>query len=250
MLTDSSMPDFWVEHKPGALRRLGEQVCWWNMTYRDWLSLIPGKGRLWDIGCGFGQFVRVAHDLGWISYGIEPSDYARRRTVARDLDISGGTWMQTQLALIEVISALWLMEHLDNPGEFLDWVYGALIADGMFLAVVPNENTRIQRAANKIAKKKDWWIHPTHLNYWDRGGFYELLAQHGFEIVDELGTFPMEGFILAGMDYTDDPEIGKAAHKEIERMEMAMTRKERLELGRLRASRGWGRDLVVFARKR
>ena len=245
------MRDFW-EQKPGALRRLGEQARWWEMTYRDWLSLMPVRGRLWDIGCGFGQFKRVARDCGLASYGVEPSRYAVAHSVADTRYIFPCSWQEyaPPRGRGAAISALWLMEHLDKPGDFLDWAHAALVTGGMLLAVVPNENTPIQRAANSIAAKKDWWIHQTHLNYWGKEAFEALLFRHGFECFDVLGTYPMEEFILAGMDYTDNPDVGRACHKKVEDMEMAMTRDGRLRWGRARARLGRGRDLVVFARKR
>ena len=246
------MPDdFWAENKPGALRRLGEQAKWWDMPYRDWLDVIDQRAPdldLLDVGCGFGQFVKVARSEGWRAYGIEPSAYAHRRSLAPPW-VSCHRWEAVSGLRESAICAMWLMEHLENIGEFLWWARSSLAADGILLAVVPNEGTRLQMAANTVAAKKGWWIDSTHLNYWGQASFHALLDKQGFDVVDELGTYPMEEFILAGMDYTNDPEVGKACHKRVEDTEMAMTREERLRVGRERASRGEGRGMVVFARK-
>mgnify|MGYP001575947500 CR=1 FL=1 len=247
----SSSPDFW-DTKPGALRRLGEQSRWWDMTYRDWLSILGAPSTLWDIGCGFGQFVRVALETGWEAFGVEESKYACERTVAPRECIHNAPWDNLIAGLINprAISALWLMEHLDDASAFLDWASRMLGEGGMLLAVVPNEHTGLQAAANRVAAKKDWWVHPSHKHYWEGDSFYGLLSSHGFIVVDELRTWPMEAFILAGIDYTDNPDIGKAAHKRVEDIEMAETREQRLRRGRQWAENGQGRDLVVFARKR
>lgn len=105
-------------------------------------QLKPDRGRLLDIGCGFGLFVSLAQDQGWEAHGVDLSDvavsYARevrgvasvRRCSLEDAGFSRGSF--------EAVTMWNVLEHVSDPLATLRQVHGLLAEDGLLLVRVPN----------------------------------------------------------------------------------------------------------------
>jgi len=107
---------------------------------------------------------------------------------------------------------------------------------------VPNDFNRLQRRLTR--GRSPWWIHRHHVNYFTPESLQALLEKTGFSVEYRTTTFPMELFLLFG-DYTQDRKKGRRVHK---------IRKWLDWLGCWRlypwmAKHGWGRHIVVIARK-
>lgn len=246
--------DFWQHEKAGWLARYEAERDWLDMQNGDWLGVVEehANGRtLLDVGSGYGFFLHQAGLQGWRGFGIEPSEtaatYSERQIFA---PIQRGSWemFPRHSIPIDCISALWLMEHLPNPLEFLVWCKAHLAPGGVLLLAVPQEWTSIQMAANQHAHVHDWFVHPTHINYWSAPTFYGLMGRAGFRVVDALATWPMEQFIRDGHDYTDDEQLGAEIHAEVRKIELGWSREERIKGARLAARVVGGRDLIVIAK--
>ena len=243
--------DFWQKEKAGELANTIEQQDWLNAIYGDWLSLVGAytRGRtLLDVGSGYGLFLELAHSEGWNTFGIEPN------TEAADYSMGKGSLIfsrdeQVGNTRFDCVSAMWLIEHLPKPLDFLKWCRMHLEPGGVLLAAVPQEWTEDQAKANGYVAKKNWYIHHTHLNYFSQTSFANLLGRAGFHIVELLASYPMETFITDTFtNYIDFPYLGKSAHKVIEAQELDCDRERRIAEYRHRARFGHGRDLIVVAK--
>ena len=246
--------DFWQKEKAGWRERYEAQAEWDNARWGDWLALLGEHGNggrgLLDIGSGYGGFVRAANDNEWNAVGWEPSvDAAHYANVNRAPTQQQGWTPDTLPELAaDVISALWLIEHLPNPLEFLEWCRDTLAAGGLLLVAVPNEFNLWQLHANRKAAVKDYWVHHTHLNYFTQATLANLLGRAGFAVIDRLATYPMERFILGGQDYTRADGTGDACHATVRANDRARSRQSRITYYRNMARVGLGRDQVVIAR--
>jgi 2-polyprenyl-3-methyl-5-hydroxy-6-metoxy-1,4-benzoquinol methylase len=94
------------------------------------------------------------------------------------------------LGEFDVIVAGELIEHLSNPGLFLDGAYASLKPSGILIATVPNAwaFSRIKQ----LYKGLDdiLWTHPQHTCWYSRATVLELFQRHGFQ-VSELGFCDM-----------------------------------------------------------
>lgn len=108
-----------------------------------WLSAAE-RGRLLDVGCGSGAFVRRMRDLGWEASGIEPDHAAAR--VAREhygLDVICGTLEQASLPArqYDVVTLNHVIEHLPDPIATLQECGRVLKRTGRLVVATPNVNS-------------------------------------------------------------------------------------------------------------
>ena len=108
-----------------------------------YLQGVGGRsGRLLDVGCGEGAFLRVATQLGWDATGVELTEEAcaaaRAQTgfsvVTGDLtkdDLFGGR-------SFDVVTLWGVLEHVPNPEELLRSCTRLLAKDGKLLIECPN----------------------------------------------------------------------------------------------------------------
>jgi SAM-dependent methyltransferase len=252
-LDDFYATAFWQAEKPGALAEMHRDREWWYETYCDWLTLLEryvpiGRRHVVDVGCGYGYFLRAAFFRGWDVDGIDPSlravQYAETLTGARPWC---GTWEDGFTKQWPAISALWLVEHLPDPARFLEWAHRHLYADGALLLVVPNDFSAIQMRANKVSKRPFWWIHYTHMNYFNWRSIETLLVSACFRVVERTTMYPMEQYILEGHDYTADSARGAKVHQSRIALDMDMGRERRMDGYAKMAHEGRGRECVIVA---
>ncbi len=216
-----------------------------------------GANALLDVGAGFGDCLAYARGLGWDAAGLEPSPRACELLANAHLPYQQGYVETTRLAAntADVIRAAWVLEHLLNPGAVLDKFHTALKLSGKLLLTVPNDFTNIQQVAKRTLKKReDWWVHHTHINYWNLQTLNTLLHRHGFFIVQFYSTYPMEMFLLQGFDYIGNRKVGDQVHAQRKRFELEMHANSRgvedlVHLQQSWAACGMGRDLVILGVK-
>ena len=240
--------EFWQKTKPGSREVILKEANWWRMTYRDWLSLIPAPGnRIVDVGCGYGMFIETARVEGWDCVGVEPSDEARMNGLSQCPIVSSDNPIRE---MNDVLSMQWLLEHLPNPEVELKRWAERLVPSGVLFLVVPQELTSWQRRASAKSAAGNYWIHPTHINYFAANSITNLVERCGFKVWETLATYPMERWLLeCDVDYPATPVAGGVCHKVVRDDEMSQARVTRLSRGRMRASIGVGRDLILIARK-
>ena len=78
---------------------------------------------------------------------------------------------------------------------------------------------------------KQWWVSPyEHLNYFNRDSLKLLFESNGFEVAKETVTFPIDLFVLMGLDYLESPEKGKDAHQMRKSLEFLLNETGNLSL--------------------
>ena len=113
--------------------------------FRDRLDRInkqyENKGRLLDIGCGIGLFLKVAQENGWNAVGIEPSKYAveyARKEFGVEVfhgTLDSVTFEKYSFHLITMWDVLC---SLVDPLKALRQTYDLLKINGLLVIKVPN----------------------------------------------------------------------------------------------------------------
>lgn len=213
--------EFYQSEKDTYIVDAGADYAWKQIEMRERLDraaekLPSGSRRVLDIGCGPGDFLAVAKELGWDGVGVEPSPVAAKHASSRGLNVTCGFFgpeSADQFGAFDFIHMSEVLEHIPNPLEILDAAVGLLKPGGVLCVSVPNDFNPLQGAAVKSAGTKSWWVMPKHhLNYFSFASLEAMFEGAGLDVLGRSTNFPMELFLLMGKDYTKDPTLGKELH--------------------------------------
>ena len=99
------------------------------------------KGKLLDVGCGYGTFLTTASDEGWQVQGVEVSKTAHKYATERlGLDIFRKTLKETRFPdnYFDVITLWDVLEQLNNPSDELLEINRILKSGGLLVFRVRN----------------------------------------------------------------------------------------------------------------
>ncbi len=165
-------------------------------------DLCSGK-RVLDVGCcnhgnlpkwEAGQFLHaeIAKTAGDL-HGLDNDTEAIKKLVERGYKVHEGDAEKLSpetLGYFDVVVAGEIIEHLSNPGLFLDGAFSLLKPGGIFVATVPNawSFTRLKQLYKGLDDVQ--WTHSQHTAWYSKATISALFKRHGFEPV-ELGFCDM-----------------------------------------------------------
>ncbi|MBN2149100.1 MAG: class I SAM-dependent methyltransferase [Anaerolineales bacterium] len=156
------------------------------------------RGRLLDVGCATGDFIRAAQTRGWQVQGIELNE--RVAQVARDrygLSVISGTLesattsqptvdadMGRSVAAISqpTVITMWdVLEHLPSPREALKRCHQLLAPGGLLIFSIPNLDS-----FDRYLFRSEWigWDPPRHFNLFSHAVLLRLFQETGFAFVE------------------------------------------------------------------
>ncbi|MEW6188859.1 MAG: class I SAM-dependent methyltransferase [Actinomycetota bacterium] len=158
-------------------------------------------GRVLDVGCGSGEYLQLMKQLGWETYGIEPSKKAS--VFARDklsLNVKTGTLEEITFPdnYFDLITLWHVLEHLPNPKEACIELNRILKPNGTLIIGVPN----VASLEAKVFKSR-WvgWEVPRHLYDFSPKTLRQLLQKANFTII-KLAYCSDPFGVLASMEFT------------------------------------------------
>jgi 2-polyprenyl-3-methyl-5-hydroxy-6-metoxy-1,4-benzoquinol methylase len=136
-------------------------------------------GRILDLGCGNGEFLRGLAERGWDAYGVDLSAAACDLSTSRGIQTHCGTLASAAFPSesFDVVTSWHVLEHLPEPRTDLVEVRRVLRGDGLFVVEVPNCDSLTSRLCGKH------WYHfdvPRHLQHFNRATLQRLLEENGF----------------------------------------------------------------------
>lgn len=172
----------------------------YNKLYASRLGLIEKKlgrrGRLLDIGCAAGFFIKAAEARGWEVSGMdiipEYIDFARRELQLKDVHLGALEGEKLPENSFDAVTLWDLIEHLRHPAETLREINRILRPGGLLVIWTPN-------AKNAVFQKANWYGYRIrlHLYFFSSRSLAALLGRSGFQLIYERtdkakkGLFPM-----------------------------------------------------------
>jgi len=153
------------------------------------------RGRLLDVGCGMGSFLKAATEAGWTATGLDISAECCRRARERaGVQVLQGTLPQRAQHLAGAFDALtmWqLLEHVQNPREELLAAHCALRPGGALWIAVPDARALtlaprglLPRLFYPGYRRRHYQAMPRiHLLHYTPATLGRLLERAGFRVV-------------------------------------------------------------------
>jgi SAM-dependent methyltransferase len=139
-------------------------------------------GKLLDIGCGVGHFIRTALSQGYEAEGVEFSEVAADLGRERwNLRIVTGDFLDKQFVpeSFDIITMWQVLEHLRKPREVLLKIHSILKSNGVLVIAVPN----FASIQAKLFRSR--WYHldvPRHLFHYSPESLTNILDKCNFQI--------------------------------------------------------------------
>jgi len=181
---------------------LSERCVFWIARL---LEAVHPPGRVLEIGCGHGGFVKLMRELGFDALGTELSpwvvDFARRTF---DVPVLLGRLETLPLEPgFRCIAAFDVLEHLDDPLDTMRRCRELLAGDGTLLLQTPCYR----------GEGPEWSMFQPdeHIHLFTEAAVEMLLRRAGFEAVTvQPSLFPHDMWVVARPDASATPPTGEA----------------------------------------
>ncbi len=157
------------------LRRYGRRA--------GYLKRFKRRGRLLEIGTGFGFFLESARRRGYEVQGLEYSSWVAERARSMfDLPIenAGVADFNPGPVKYDLVVAWHVLEHLTNPLETMQRIRNWLKNDGIFAVEVPNCGCV---DADRMGDAWEGWTAPHHLWHFTPKALQRMLEKAGFRVM-------------------------------------------------------------------
>lgn len=144
------------------------------------LTSMRAPGRLLDVGCGTGLFLKAAKRARWKPVGIDPSKKAVDIAREGGFEVHQGLLEEAdfQRGSFDAISLMQVVEHLPDPRPLLQGCRDLLKPGGVLLIATPNPDSWLARVKGEGFNH---WIPPTHLAWYPPKALERLSIVAGFK---------------------------------------------------------------------
>ena len=151
------------------------------------------RGLLIDVGCGNGNTLRLAHQLGWKVLGLELDAGAVKAARAQGLEVVQGGYegLAAYPGQADCIVCSHVLEHVHQPLALLELLLGVLKPGGVLLLSAPNASSYLHDHYGP-----DWrgLEAPRHLALPDAAWLLAWLSARGLNCVQEPSS---DGMMMA-----------------------------------------------------
>ncbi len=141
-------------------------------------------GKVVDVGCGAGRFLRRMQKRGWAAEGVEFDPKAAQKVTARyGIRVHVGDLRTSALAenAYDVVTMNQVMEHVFDPRATLSECLRVLKPGGKLVMTTPNVNSV---GAGEFGPWWRGWEPPRHLHLFSVDALKRLTLQCGFEVME------------------------------------------------------------------
>jgi 2-polyprenyl-3-methyl-5-hydroxy-6-metoxy-1,4-benzoquinol methylase len=184
--TKATLHEFYQEYLPEEESSIEAWQRMMNPVFKRAARLLQrfkAKGRLMDVGTGFGFFLSEMKKRGWEVTGVEISqrglNYARDRLGVK---VYSGSLEKAGLSerYFDAVTAFYVVEHLPDPAAFLKECHRILKPGGLLLLRYPH-TTPIKNLLRLLGIENRLYDLPAHLSDFSPETVQRLIERVGFD---------------------------------------------------------------------
>jgi 2-polyprenyl-3-methyl-5-hydroxy-6-metoxy-1,4-benzoquinol methylase len=147
------------------------------------------NGRLLDIGCSTGLFLKAARAIGWAGQGLEYSpDSSRIAREVEGLNVKTGELTEDTYAphSFDVVTMWDVIEHVPDPRRTLQLISRIVAPGGLLVLKTPDADGLFPRWSLMLAARLRYWRHaepPGHLFQFSTRTLSAMAEAAGFEVL-------------------------------------------------------------------
>jgi len=165
----------------GYLSYLAEKESFLDYFRKVFRQINPAPGRVLDIGCGPGFFLKIAQEKGWQVWGLDLSKEAvvEARKILKTRRIYRKTLNDCNFLpnFFDLVVIFQTIEHAQSPLELLKKARKILKPRGLLLLTTPNTSGW---QAKIMGRHWFSYRHPDHFWFFSQKSLEILLRQAGF----------------------------------------------------------------------
>ncbi len=185
-----------------------KEQFYWNEAHRKLYSdfcnkfIVNKSGRLLDIGCGLGYFVKkISSFKNWETFGYEVSKAAVEfATTKLKLDnIFCGKVEESNFPknYFDIVTLWDVIEHIPDPNPLLSYTHSILKDNGIIFIHTPNVQIQLPKAKiKKIINGMNPRVHyleaKDHINIYSMNSIEKLLYHNGFNDINFIHMHPIQ----------------------------------------------------------
>ncbi|MFO1051508.1 MAG: class I SAM-dependent methyltransferase [Planctomycetota bacterium] len=193
--------EYWKSGSPKTkgYANYAEESALYLKTFRRRMRFIerhvPKGGRILDVGCAAGYFLRIAQEYGHDVQGVEVSTAISKEAI-RALG-ADRVWVGTLQSLPEQrpgcargsfdLLTMWdVIEHVPDPQDLLREARRMLRPDGRLIVETQNIDSRFARL---LGRRWHHFKHEEHIYHFNAGTIRRVLEDSGFEIESMTSSY-------------------------------------------------------------
>jgi 2-polyprenyl-3-methyl-5-hydroxy-6-metoxy-1,4-benzoquinol methylase len=178
----------------------------WEVMMRDnfWevsemlAKKFPSGGRLLDIGCGYGHFLRIMEGLHWRAEGIDPSTHTVNQAGKAGRIVTQTTIDDAVIpeCSFNAVTMFYVLEHVTDPMKTLRKVFSLLVPGGSIVIRIPH-TTPLVRLLSVFNINNNLYDAPFHLYDFSPSAVTRILEQSGFANINIIPGEPTRPHLVS-----------------------------------------------------